>query len=69
MIGVVFWNSEKDSPVASISNDDEDPVTLRICERPGEIEMLVAECECVNLEDAQCWTFELREFIHKAPQV
>lgn len=67
MVGIAFWNSKKAAPVASISNDDEDPMTLRICRKPNEIEMLMAECECVSLEDAKPWTSDLRSWIRSRP--
>jgi hypothetical protein len=63
MVGIVFWNSEKAAAVASISNDDEDPVTLRISRKPDEIEMFMTECECVSLEDAERWASELSGWI------
>jgi hypothetical protein len=63
MVGIMFWNSDDDSPVALMFSHDDDPATLRLTSTSEEMNDFVRECECVNLVDAPQWVSDCRRWI------
>jgi hypothetical protein len=62
MIGIAFWNVVQDKAIAAIvSDDDNDPGTMRICEKPEEIEVTISESEKVSVDEVGGWTLQLEQ--------
>jgi hypothetical protein len=60
MIGIVFWNAVRDQPIAAIvSDDDNTPCSLRICEKPEEIAAAIDGAELVSADEAPRWVLQL----------
>jgi hypothetical protein len=65
MIGIAFWNSAQGMAVAAITSNDDDPVTLRVCDTAEEIERAVSGTEKVSIEDVHPWFIELERLRHE----
>ena len=69
MAGIAFWNAVWDQPIAAIvSDDDNDPGTLRICEKSEEIAAAINGAELVCADEAQRWVSQLEQLRHALVQ-
>ena len=60
MVGIAFGNAVRDQPIAAIvSDDDNSPGTLRICEKSEEIAAAIDGAELVSADEAPRWVLQL----------
>jgi hypothetical protein len=69
MVGIAFWNTIRDQPIAAIVSDDDNvPGTLRICEKSEEITAAIDGAELVSADEAQRWVSQLEQLRHALVQ-
>jgi len=62
MAGIAFWNAVRDQPIAAIvSDDDNDPGTLRVFEKSEEIAAAIDGAELVSADEAPRWVRQLEQ--------
>jgi len=62
MVGIAFWNAVRDQPIAAIvSDDDNDPGTLRVFEKSEEIAAAIEGAELVSADEAPRWVRQLAQ--------
>jgi len=56
MVGIAFWSCRSDSAVAAIVSDDDNvPCALRLCQEPQEIQEAMSGTERVYLDEVANW--------------
>lgn len=63
LVGIVFWSTGPDHVVAAVLNSDEDPATLAVRVGPNAMDLLIADCELLSLEEVSAWIADVQRWI------